>query len=246
VTFNSPREWLVRREGAVPFRAAMAADVLAMLPERHRTPGGRDARPLASGVSGASQDSQERGLTVNGFEPEHECDYPGCCTIGDHFAVKSDDDRDAYGRTFAERSNTSARQETNCIYCGKSNPGKRHVYQCAAQYTAKFEPVTPRAKKRRLVRDTEKVTYVRTSQGEGMKITAVRYERVCSMGKGTYETERIAAEAQVDEGESAEAVLLGTKRWVNEQLGLDDDLSPDEIARMERKLERAKRRERTW
>lgn len=72
-----------------------------------------------------------------------------------------------------------------------------------------------------------------------MKIISVKYERVSNLGG--YETERVQAEATVDDGENAVTVAANLKAWVNEQLGIVD-LSADQIKSMERTLARAKQR----
>lgn len=84
--------------------------------------------------------------------------------------------------------------------------------------------------------DKEKTTYRRDSS---MKITAVRYERVSSLGN--YETERVAAEATVEATELPQTVLAELKTFVNDQLGIEN-MTAAEIEETERKLARAKRR----
>lgn len=72
-----------------------------------------------------------------------------------------------------------------------------------------------------------------------MKITGVRYERVANLGN--YETERVAVEVLVEDGETPQMALLHAKLFVNAQLGIEE-LTEEEIAKMERRLARAKRR----
>jgi len=64
-----------------------------------------------------------------------------------------------------------------------------------------------------------------------MKITTVRYRRLKSHQHG-YGHDAIEAEAQVDEGESAEDALSGLKIWVQERLA-----DGEERDRAYRKLE---------
>ncbi len=77
-----------------------------------------------------------------------------------------------------------------------------------------------------------------------MKIKTVRYGRVVSMGAGTYETERLEMEAELDPKETPTKALQALKAEVNKQLGVDDDLSDAEVAEMKRKIARAERRSR--
>lgn len=74
---------------------------------------------------------------------------------------------------------------------------------------------------------------------DNMKIISVKYERVSNLGG--YETERVQAEATVDDGENPVTVAANLKTWVNEQLGIVD-LSADQIKQMERALQRAQQR----
>lgn len=84
--------------------------------------------------------------------------------------------------------------------------------------------------------DEEKTTY---RKDKHMKITAIRYERVSNLGQ--FETERVAAEATVDAGDTPSNVLAELKTFVHNELGIES-MTAEEIAETERKLERAKRR----
>lgn len=72
-----------------------------------------------------------------------------------------------------------------------------------------------------------------------MKIASVKYGRVSNLGN--YETERVEVEMSC-EGEDPQVVLTAAKSWVNTALGIDDTLTKEQIARLERSIERSKRR----
>lgn len=76
-----------------------------------------------------------------------------------------------------------------------------------------------------------------------VKFLTVKYGRVSNLGN--YETERIEVEVQVDaphrEAEMFEA-LKAAKATVNEVLGVEDDLTPEQIKRLQRSIERSKSR----
>ena len=75
-----------------------------------------------------------------------------------------------------------------------------------------------------------------------MKITSVRYERVVSMGSGTYETQRLAVESVVEAGESPEDVLADLKDWVEIKLGLQTPSTLPRSRGSRKELAQAERR----
>lgn len=71
----------------------------------------------------------------------------------------------------------------------------------------------------------------------------VKYGRVSNLGN--YETERIEVEVAVNSphGEEEMQEALDTaKGAVNEALGIEDDLTPEQIKRLQRSIERSKQR----
>ena len=98
-----------------------------------------------------------------------------------------------------------------------------------------------RARRKYKVFDSERAVFIH--EEGNMKITAVRYERVCSMGAGTYETERVAAEVSVEDGDSADAALVEARKFVNEALGIED-MSDEELQALKQKVARVERRRR--
>ncbi len=72
------------------------------------------------------------------------------------------------------------------------------------------------------------------------KFLSVKYGRVSNLGN--YETERIEVEVACEAGD-AKAALAEAKTWVNAALGIDDTLTPEQIKRLERSIERSKRRQ---
>lgn len=106
-----------------------------------------------------------------------------------------------------------------------------------------FKEAKTRSRFERADANEEKTTFIRD---DNMKITAVRYERVSNLGN--YETERLASEAELEKGDTPEGVVLGLRKFVNEQLGIEQ-LTVAELAKLEaevqekeQKLERARRR----
>ncbi len=71
------------------------------------------------------------------------------------------------------------------------------------------------------------------------KILSLKYGRVSNLGN--FETERVEVEMSC-EGEDPQVVLTLAKAWVNTALGIDDTLTPEQIKRLERSIERSKRR----
>lgn len=105
-----------------------------------------------------------------------------------------------------------------------------------------FTDVKPRrAISLRVQRDEERITYKRKGKGKNMKITAVRYERLAATEANKYENERVCAEAQVEEGETADDVLAQLKAWTNEKLGIEE-VDEEELARLKARVARAERR----
>lgn len=75
------------------------------------------------------------------------------------------------------------------------------------------------------------------------KFLTVKYGRVSNLGN--YETERLEVEVAVDgDHTKADAInaLAQAKAWVNAALGIDETLTPEQIARLEKSIERSKRR----
>ncbi len=76
------------------------------------------------------------------------------------------------------------------------------------------------------------------------KFLSVKYGRVSNLGN--YETERVEVEVAVDKDADGEydpaAALREAKAWVNSALGIDETLTPEQIKRLERSIERSKRR----
>lgn len=140
--------------------------------------------------------------------------------------------------------------EHDCSDYAPTGPGPWRCPVCepvkkkytTAQRVRSFADAKPRSTiSLRVQRDEERITYKRKGKGKNMKITAVRYERLAATEANKYENERVCAEAQVEEGETADDVLAQLKAWTNEKLGIEE-VDEEELARLKARVARAERR----